>query len=287
MSLSTELECNICGRLLNEKDDTVTTDCQHTFHRQCAQKRLDEDERSDCRKCKRKSALSDALARFKTIKKLACIICDQSLDVNDDLVTTECQHTFHRQCAQKRLDENERSDCRKCKKTSALGDALQRSNPVLEGYCGICDKELGRKSSTIITPCQHIFHRHCIQERYEKKKESDCLECDQKFDIGTLLPGYQETSTIITSIPQKSQNVKPIENVTSESMMSTVTTMDIDEQYWRCANCSVKNEPSSELCGGCQKPPRNSLMNSAILTKNFDACHPSTVLSKNLQIYDF
>jgi hypothetical protein len=56
-----------------------------------------------------------------------CSICESSLRTTEVKVTTECGHTFHRQCAQKRLDEREKGDCRICKKPSALAKALRQS----------------------------------------------------------------------------------------------------------------------------------------------------------------
>jgi hypothetical protein len=53
-----------------------------------------------------------------------CSICESELQTNDEKVTTECGHTFHRKCAQIRLEQKHKSDCRQCGKQSALAKAL-------------------------------------------------------------------------------------------------------------------------------------------------------------------
>ena len=53
-----------------------------------------------------------------------CSICENPLNEIDDLITTNCNHTFHRACAQERFDKKKRTDCHFCHKESALGDAL-------------------------------------------------------------------------------------------------------------------------------------------------------------------
>lgn len=61
---------HVCNHSLGEKDQKeVTTECQHTFHYECAKTRVIKDKKSYCPQCKRQSALSDALNRFD--KKLA------------------------------------------------------------------------------------------------------------------------------------------------------------------------------------------------------------------------
>ncbi|CAF5176628.1 unnamed protein product, partial [Rotaria magnacalcarata] len=117
-------ECSICEKELNEVDDLVTTDCDHTFHRQCAQERLDTKNRTDCRACGQDSALGDALARLKIVSEGECSICERLWTLEDDLVTTDCNHTFHYACAQERLNKTNKVDCRSCHQESALGNAL-------------------------------------------------------------------------------------------------------------------------------------------------------------------
>ena len=59
-------QCSICRTSLNSKEfDEITTSCGHTFHRECAQKRLDRYNKTDCQVCRRDRALGDALSRQK------------------------------------------------------------------------------------------------------------------------------------------------------------------------------------------------------------------------------
>jgi hypothetical protein len=55
-----------------------------------------------------------------------CSICDSQLQTNDEKVTTECGHTFHQKCAQIRLEQKHKSDCKQCGKQLALANALIR-----------------------------------------------------------------------------------------------------------------------------------------------------------------
>jgi hypothetical protein len=55
-----------------------------------------------------------------------CSICESPLQKNEETVTTECDHTFHRKCAQERLDKRHKGDCRRCGKQSVLTNALQK-----------------------------------------------------------------------------------------------------------------------------------------------------------------
>ncbi|UJR12851.1 hypothetical protein I4U23_017025 [Adineta vaga] len=59
-------ECSICKNSLNsEKLDEITTSCGHTFHRECAQKRLDKFKKTNCQVCRRENTLGDALKKYK------------------------------------------------------------------------------------------------------------------------------------------------------------------------------------------------------------------------------
>ncbi len=63
MSLLMNGECSICGNKLNETDDLVTTNCNHIFHRVCAQERFDKKNRTDCHICQQESTLGNALSQ--------------------------------------------------------------------------------------------------------------------------------------------------------------------------------------------------------------------------------
>jgi hypothetical protein len=98
-------ECSICEEEWNWKDDIITTKCNHTFHRRCAQDRLDKKNKTDCRFCHQPSAFNNILFRntTTTIKKpietkleidLAAKAknnwqCDECSDTNE-ATTTRC-----------------------------------------------------------------------------------------------------------------------------------------------------------------------------------------------------
>jgi hypothetical protein len=65
-SSSTENECFICESLLQPNEETITTECNHTFHLSCAQKRVDEKRKSDCRVCMKELAIANALTKHQT-----------------------------------------------------------------------------------------------------------------------------------------------------------------------------------------------------------------------------
>jgi hypothetical protein len=89
-SAPTEDECSICEYLLKYNEETVTTDCDHTFHLVCAQKRVDEKHKNDCRTCGKKLALANALKKHQ-----ATIITPQSDDEKyDQAVTHVCLLQF-------------------------------------------------------------------------------------------------------------------------------------------------------------------------------------------------
>ncbi|CAM2729614.1 unnamed protein product, partial [Rotaria socialis] len=76
-----------------------------------------------------------------------CLICERELDKADDLVTTDCDHTFH---------------------LSALGDALARLKIVSEGECSICESLWTLEDDLVTTECDHTFHYACAQDRLNK-----------------------------------------------------------------------------------------------------------------------
>ncbi|CAF0936714.1 unnamed protein product [Rotaria sordida] len=63
MSSLTNNECFICKNELRNTDVVVITDCNHTFHRNCAQECLDTRKKSDCPVCNQESAVVNALSR--------------------------------------------------------------------------------------------------------------------------------------------------------------------------------------------------------------------------------
>ncbi|CAF1126012.1 unnamed protein product [Didymodactylos carnosus] len=277
MSSSKRFDCEICEKQLSENDDTLTTDCRHIYHRHCAQKRLDEMQRSDCRKCGKESAVGDALARANK----ECNICEKIMNDDDALVTTDCQHTFHIHCAQKRLDELRRSECRKCGKKSALGDALEQLNAILEGECKICEKQLGRKDDTLTTDCQHIFHMNCAQNRLDDVKKSDCRECGKESAISNALKRYQVTSRKfverVSNPTETKENVKPAEHEISRLKTRTTSSMSIDENTWECQQCWYEeNIQSAQRCQSCGRPRCSPLTKSAMVAQEPDTDQTSS-----------
>ncbi|CAF2147898.1 unnamed protein product [Rotaria magnacalcarata] len=63
---------------------------------------------------------------MSSLAKSECRICEGELTATDDVILTECHHTFHRSCAQKRLDTRNKSDCPVCHQQSTVANALSR-----------------------------------------------------------------------------------------------------------------------------------------------------------------
>ena len=66
-SLLIDDECSICGYSMRIKEENMTTECGHTFHRSGAQKRLDKKNNGDCKICQKKLALANALRECQTM----------------------------------------------------------------------------------------------------------------------------------------------------------------------------------------------------------------------------
>jgi hypothetical protein len=197
MSSSEKKECTICEYELNETDDLITTNCNHTFHYDCAQDRLDKKKRADCHVCHKASALGNALALKNSTRKDECSICEGELNETDDVVTTNCNHTFHYDCAQDRLDKKKRADCRVCHKASALGNALALKNSTRKGECSICEYEWNSRDDVVTANCNHTFHRRCAQDRLDKKNKTDCHSCHQSLAFDNILSRNTTTAIII------------------------------------------------------------------------------------------
>ena len=187
MSSSNRSECSICENELKETDDLVITDCNHRFHHLCAQERLDNKKKSDCHICRQESALGDALARLKVTSEGECSICECRWTPKDDLVTTDCNHTFHYDCAQNRLDTKGRADCHVCRLDKALGKALAEKNLTRKGECSICEYEWNWKDDIVTTTCNHKFHYDCAQNRLDTKGRNDCHVCHLDEALGKAL----------------------------------------------------------------------------------------------------
>ena len=116
-----------------------------------------------------------------------CSICENSFDDKDDLVITECLHTFHRACAKERLDSKKRTDCHICHRDSALGDALRRESATTSKICTICEEAWFQKEDLVMTSCHHVFHRDCAQKRLDTRKKTDCHVCHKDFALRDAL----------------------------------------------------------------------------------------------------
>jgi hypothetical protein len=132
MSSSNKEECSICECCFDAKDELVITECFHTFHRTCAQKRVDERKKTNCHICHKDSVLGEALGRESAMIHKICTICEEAWYPQEGLVMTSCYHVFHCACAQNRLNTRKKTDCRTCGKASALGDALHGQVKFIE-----------------------------------------------------------------------------------------------------------------------------------------------------------
>jgi hypothetical protein len=64
--------------------------------------------------------------KMSSMKNKDCFICENELRETDDVVITDCNHTFHRNCAQERLDTRQKSNCPICQEDLAVIKALSR-----------------------------------------------------------------------------------------------------------------------------------------------------------------
>ncbi|CAM2729616.1 unnamed protein product, partial [Rotaria socialis] len=251
-------ECLICERELDKADDLVTTDCDHTFHRQCAQERLDTKNRTDCRACGQVSALGDALARPKIVSEGECSICESLWTLEDDLVTTECDHTFHYACAQDRLNKTNKTDCRSCHQESALGNALALKNLTKQGECSICELEWNWKDDVVTTICKHTFHRHCAQERLDERNRADCRSCGKESALRDALSKNTTTTNIKNSFERKPSRIEVDQIARSGTPAASPARnehrTEKKEDTWKCDECSATNLTSTKRCSRCGEP---------------------------------
>ncbi|CAF2763575.1 unnamed protein product [Rotaria sp. Silwood2] len=164
-------ECSICENELNETDDLVTTNCNHKFHCRCAQDRLDKKNRTDCHFCHQDSALGNALALKNLAKKGECSICESEWNWKHDIVITNCNHTFHRRCAQDRFDRRGRTDCHFCHQDSDLKIILSQNTTTTIN-------EPTEQNSNRINPDKNVLSTARTENTIEKKENNwQCDEC--------------------------------------------------------------------------------------------------------------
>ena len=90
-SMVTTEECYICETELKNTDDVLRTDCNHLFHRDCAQKRLETRQKSNCPVCHRDAAITNSLNQKTTdsSKNVSCFNCAQSTNTNKSILAFE------------------------------------------------------------------------------------------------------------------------------------------------------------------------------------------------------
>lgn len=195
-------ECSICESVIYAHEKILTTDCQHDFHRACAVERMETKNRTDCYQCAKPSAIADALEHEQSTIDTECKICENPLNKNDDIITTNCQHVFHRSCALERMNKKRQTKCRKCGKASAIVDALLREILPSNSECKICEKALDSSDGILITDCRHAFHRSCAEERAKTRSRTDCHRCGHPSVIEMM---SERNSTLQ---PQSFQDVR-------------------------------------------------------------------------------
>ena len=100
---------------------------------------------------------------------------------DDDIVTTACNHTFHRRCAQGRLDTKGRVDCHVCHEESAFNNILTRNT-----------NSASEKKSTEQIPYQTIpdinVRLWCHSELIvSHKKKEDSEKISNSFHLKNIL----------------------------------------------------------------------------------------------------
>lgn len=204
-----EGKCSICGMSLDEKPNLITTSCQHTFHLSCAENRVYQRNRPECRVCNKLMALADALNHSRPKPGQECSICERPTEEEEELIVTSCHHTFHRTCAENRLNEKNKSDCRACQKPNAIADALRPTTVNIEGECSICEDPLNH---LLITSCRHSFHHACVRKLVNKEKKTDCHVC---YRPGVLAEALSRKPNLPTS--SSAPNIL-IENQTEQNV---------------------------------------------------------------------
>jgi hypothetical protein len=180
-------QCSICGCRFHENDDLLTTECGHTCHRACAEDHHANRSNINCRVCGKESALDEELDRNKIKKGILCSICKNPLDPKDDLVTTACDRTYHRMCAQDGRNNTQKTNCHICGKESALGEALDQDATTTETQYSICGKPLDPKSNLVTTACGHPCHRTCAECRLNTRHRRDCRVCHKDLVYDEVL----------------------------------------------------------------------------------------------------
>ncbi|CAF4897659.1 unnamed protein product, partial [Rotaria socialis] len=181
-------ECHICEGELTATDDVILTECHHTFHRSCAQKRLDTRNKSDCPICHQQSAITNALSR-----DTATTITQSTEDVDDLSENIEEESDPVRQMdSEKSIDTNE--NCWKC-------DECSVSNAESIKRCQNCGKLKYDISST--------FDEEVTNEESPSSK------------LSVLVSSKSNTSTYETENKTTKQNMKSIVESDEQKSLDT------------------------------------------------------------------
>ncbi|CAF3410022.1 unnamed protein product [Rotaria socialis] len=121
---------------------------------------------------------------YSTLAQDECSICETSWKSDKQTVTTDCNHTFHRHCAQKRLDEAHKSDCRTCGMQFALINALQKHTATRTTTTNIeIDANNDQSETTKAKEEQSISVPISTIDSYEHDDEVNgwqCIKCSMK-----------------------------------------------------------------------------------------------------------
>ncbi|CAF3896099.1 unnamed protein product [Rotaria magnacalcarata] len=191
MSPSTVKECSICETPLgNIKKKVVTTNCGHTFHRDCAQERLDKRHKGDCRVCHQTSALTDAL-RIDQVTPIR----RQNDSTNSDEETADAYSKLKNEdwkCKCSVRNKASRDKCMSCQQP--------RPSPSSDSYAAaaeVIEEKRGKRPSSSAK-----YQDYHDSDDHESAKNNQMLHKQQKIQSGGL-----HFETLVTDIPLKFNNL--------------------------------------------------------------------------------
>ncbi|CAF3858744.1 unnamed protein product, partial [Rotaria sp. Silwood1] len=119
--------------------------------------------------------------------------------------------------------------------------------------CHMCEDELGDTDDVIITECNHKFHRHCAQKRFDTKHKSDCYVCHKDSAISDALSRVMKTQ--ITKSTKKIDDSSEYMNPDDDYIpaLDSENSINTNEKLWECERCSVSNTESIKRCQNCGK----------------------------------
>ncbi|CAF3248737.1 unnamed protein product, partial [Rotaria socialis] len=138
--------------------------------------------------------------------------CELEWNWKDDVVTTICKHTFHRHCAQERLDERNRADCRSCGKGSALRDALSRNKTTTT-----MKKSMETKSDDSVRADTHVASVAKTEDTMKKKENMwQCDACSGTNDESAKRCVFCRVPRFAASFVSTAQTQRQEERTTDE-----------------------------------------------------------------------